>query len=181
MDKNMSCNTQRARLLIKRGSGKPTIPTSPDHTDGTWLVTDIYVGEQYLDVDTGIVYTRDINDNINLVSTGSLIGIYKAIISQTGVNAPSEVVVCANTIGDVTWSKIFDGFYRGEFDTDLDLTNSIVHVTDGSTPIASLVQAYTSNTDTVTIQTRDITGARSDDKLNLASISIEVYAPNIVS
>lgn len=177
----MSCNTQRARLLIKRSSGKPTIPTSPDHTDGTWLVTDIYVGEQYMDTDTGIVYTRDVNDNINIVSNGALIGIYKAVISQSGVNAPQEVYVCANTIGDVTWSKVFDGFYQGVFDTDLDITNSIVHITDGSTPIASITQAYISNTDSVRIQTRDITGARSDDKLNLASISIEVYALQIIS
>lgn len=172
---------ERARLLIKRGNGKPTIPTSNDHTDGTWLTTDIYVGEQYLDLDTGVIYTRDADDDINQVSNGGLIGVYKAIISQNGANPPSEVRVAINTIGDVTYSKVFDGLYAGVFDTDLDLGDSIIHITDGSTPIASLVQAYSSDTDTVTIQTRDIKGARSDDKLNLASISIEVYAPQTIS
>jgi len=172
---------ERARLLIKRGNGKPTIPTSNDHTDGTWLTTDIYVGEQYLDLDTGVIYTRDADDDINQVSNGGLIGVYKAIISQNGANPPSEVRVAINTIGDVTYSKVFDGLYDGVFDTDLDLGDSIIHITDGSTPIASLVQAYSSDTDTVTIQTRDIKGARSDDKLNLASISIEVYAPQTIS
>jgi hypothetical protein len=172
---------ERARLLIKRGNGKPTIPTSNDHTDGTWLTTDIYVGEQYLDLDTGVIYTRDANDDINQVSNGGLIGVYKAIISQNGANPPSEVRVAINTIGDVTYSKVFNGLYRGQFDTDIDLGDSIVHITDGSSPIATIVQAYISDTDTVTIQSRDITGTRADDRLNLASISIEVYAPQTIS
>lgn len=93
----MSCNSQRARLLIKRGSGKPTIPTSPDHTDGSWLVTDIYVGEQYMDTDSGVIYTRTLSDEI--VNVSELIPETKRLIftiSQTGVNAP--------TVDDVVYS-----------------------------------------------------------------------------
>ena len=46
------------RIIIKKGAGTPTIPSSSDHTDGTWLATDIYEGELYLDTVTGLNYTR---------------------------------------------------------------------------------------------------------------------------
>jgi len=46
------------RIVIKKGSGVPTIPTSNDHTDGTWLATDLYVGEFYMDTATDKIYMR---------------------------------------------------------------------------------------------------------------------------
>ena len=35
------------RIIIKKGAGVPTVPSSSDHRDGTWLATDIYIGEFY--------------------------------------------------------------------------------------------------------------------------------------
>lgn len=52
------------RIIIKKGSGVPTIPTSNDHRDGSWLATDIYEGEFYLDTASNGLYT-----NINGVTT----------------------------------------------------------------------------------------------------------------
>jgi hypothetical protein len=46
------------RIIIKKGVGVPTIPTSPDHRDGSWLATDIYIGEFYMNTTTGSIYTR---------------------------------------------------------------------------------------------------------------------------
>jgi len=46
------------RIIIKKGAGAPTIPSSSDHRDGTWLATDIYEGELYLDTVAGLNYTR---------------------------------------------------------------------------------------------------------------------------
>ena len=46
------------RIIIKKGAGTPTIPTSPDHRDGSWISTDIYEGEFYMDTVTGSIYTR---------------------------------------------------------------------------------------------------------------------------
>lgn len=46
------------RIIIKKGAGAPTIPSSADHRDGTWLATDIYEGELYLDTVAGLNYTR---------------------------------------------------------------------------------------------------------------------------
>lgn len=50
------------RRLLKRStiSGEyPTIPGSNDHTDGTWLDTDIYEGELFYNVPDNILYTRE--------------------------------------------------------------------------------------------------------------------------
>ena len=50
--------TEYKRIVIKKGTGIPTIPTSNDHTDGTWLATDLYVGEFYMDTATDKIYMR---------------------------------------------------------------------------------------------------------------------------
>ena len=50
--------TEYKRIVIKKGSGIPTIPASNDHTDGTWLATDLYVGEFYMDTATDKIYMR---------------------------------------------------------------------------------------------------------------------------
>ena len=49
------------RIIIKKGSGAPTIPTSVDHRDGSWLATDLYIGEFYMDTVTGSIYTRTLS------------------------------------------------------------------------------------------------------------------------
>ena len=54
------------RIIIKKGAGVPTIPTSNDHRDGSWLSTDIYEGEFYLNTVTGIVYTNTNGTIVNL-------------------------------------------------------------------------------------------------------------------
>lgn len=46
------------RIIIKKGAGTPTIPSSSDHTDGTWLATDLYIGEFYMNTTNGKIYTR---------------------------------------------------------------------------------------------------------------------------
>lgn len=46
------------RILIKKGVGIATVPSSSDHSDGTWLSTDIYIGEFYMNTTNGKIYTR---------------------------------------------------------------------------------------------------------------------------
>lgn len=57
----MSCGgaeVEYARIVNKQGNGVPTVPLSDDHDDGSWLDTDMYIGEWYLDLDTDILYIR---------------------------------------------------------------------------------------------------------------------------
>jgi len=56
--------TQDSRIKIKRSTVSatvPTIPSSNDHTDGTWIATDIYKGELFFNQADGILWSRDDN------------------------------------------------------------------------------------------------------------------------
>jgi hypothetical protein len=98
------------RMIIKQGSGVPTIPTSADHRNGDWIATDIYQGEMYLDTDTGLFYTRN---GSGIVSNGTTTSkIYKAIINQTSTNDPVETYLIQNSIGTLTWSRVSTGYYK---------------------------------------------------------------------
>ena len=46
------------RIIIKKGVGIATIPATADHRDGTWLSTDLYIGEFYMNTTNGKIYTR---------------------------------------------------------------------------------------------------------------------------
>lgn len=63
--------------IIKRYSAtagiQPTIPSSSDHKDGTWLSTDIYEGEDFANTADARVYTR-LNDTIMEYFMGSING-----------------------------------------------------------------------------------------------------------
>lgn len=54
-------NILDARILLKRSTvanTEPTIPASSSHTDGSWINTDIYSGEAYLNTTDQRMYVR---------------------------------------------------------------------------------------------------------------------------
>jgi hypothetical protein len=56
--------TQDSRIKIKRSTiaaTVPTVPSSSDHTDGTWIATDIYKGELFYNQADGVLWSRDDN------------------------------------------------------------------------------------------------------------------------
>lgn len=58
-----------ARQIMKRtatASTVPTIPSSSDHTDGTWLATDIYKGEMFYNEANDSLWTRGTNGIVHL-------------------------------------------------------------------------------------------------------------------
>jgi len=67
----MGCTDQKVRIINKKGNGIATVPASADHRDGSWLSTDIYEGEWYLDTSTGIAYTRNGSNIIQFTGTSS--------------------------------------------------------------------------------------------------------------
>jgi len=70
----MSANFQYSRLLIKRSSetgATPTINTgSTDHTDGTWIATDIYDGEFFLNTSDDLLWVRTSNGILPIQLSG---------------------------------------------------------------------------------------------------------------
>lgn len=69
---------QFSRIRIKRSTTAlevPTVPASDDHTDGTWLSTDIYKGELFINLPDGKIYTRTDSGIVNLPSPADLVGL----------------------------------------------------------------------------------------------------------
>lgn len=65
--------TQDSRILIKRSTTTgivPTVPSSNDHTDGTWIATDIYKGELFFNQADGIMFSRDDSGIITIGGVG---------------------------------------------------------------------------------------------------------------
>lgn len=61
--------TQDSRILLKRSSTSgvvPTVPSSSDHTDGTWIATDIYKGELFVNLADDEVWTRSDNGVLHI-------------------------------------------------------------------------------------------------------------------
>mgnify|MGYP000500095389 CR=1 FL=1 len=85
------CEDKNVRIVIKQGSGVPTIPVSADHRNGDWLTTDIYEGEQYQDTDSGVIYSRTVA-GIVPIGGGSLSG----AISKTYVEL--SAIITAGTL-----------------------------------------------------------------------------------
>jgi len=73
------------RIILKHGTGVPTIPTSNDHRDGTWIATDIYPYEIYVDSVSGLMYINSgglINEVITDLGTKTF-ATYNDIQNQT--------------------------------------------------------------------------------------------------
>jgi hypothetical protein len=94
------CKDESVRIVIKQGSGVPTVPVSADHRNGDWIATDIYEGEQYQDTRTGVLYTRS---SVGIEAVGGGGGaiqpkVWKAQIFQENTDAP-VINVLVNTLG----------------------------------------------------------------------------------
>ena len=67
--------TQDSRIKIKRSTitaTVPTVPSSNDHTDGTWTATDIYKGELFFNQADGVLWSRDDNGVVCLGGSASV-------------------------------------------------------------------------------------------------------------
>ena len=165
----MSCD-KYARMIIKRGSGIPTIPVSADHRNGDWLDTDIYEGELYQDTDTGIIYTRS-NGTIIMVD-GPTAKTYEALITQSGTSDPT-VTINENTIGAIVWTRIGKGHYRGTLTGAF--TSGKVHAFVQSTSETTLAFINRGNNNYVDLYSTDGALALEDGKLTDAPVRIKIY------
>lgn len=73
-------NILDARILLKRSTTAgvvPTIPASSSHTDGTWINTDVYSGEAFLNTVDERMFVRTGADIKEIAFQNSLIGTYQ--------------------------------------------------------------------------------------------------------
>ncbi|MAX80400.1 MAG: hypothetical protein CL843_09510 [Crocinitomicaceae bacterium] len=63
-------NVRRIEKYTTTSGESATIPSSNDHTDGTWIPTDIYEGELFINLIDGIVFTRE---GSNIIALGRIV------------------------------------------------------------------------------------------------------------
>lgn len=165
----MSCD-RYARMIIKTGQGVPTIPASADHRNGDWIDTDIYEGEQYMDTDTGLVYTRWFNDII-VVGSSASIGRKHLLVSQTGASAPTNIVI-EDQLGGGSWSYVGTGLYEYT-ETGLFPDNKTSIIMQAGVK-NGWVKAYRVNSNKIQIATYDYLFAAADGILDDTTLIIEV-------
>jgi len=156
------CQDQSARMIIKRGSGVPTIPVSADHRNGDWIATDIYEGEFYQDTDTGLTYQR--NGSTIVTASGKIVqDTYKAVVSQTSTGDPVIEQELQNTLGlTVTTSYVLTGSYglaglAGNAAREVEVTLSGLAATDS-------FDANPTSANTISLRTYS-SGVLADDVL----------------
>lgn len=89
------CEDSFARIVIKQGNGIPTIPASADHRNGDWTETDIYEGEFYQDLDTGLIYNRFVNTIILSTGVPATLVVILDKAQVNGMNATPVVLLTA--------------------------------------------------------------------------------------
>ena len=124
----MSCNTEQdVRIIMKYStiSGvEPTIPLSADHNDGTWLPTDIYIGEIFVNSADDLTWIRTNNGIIPLSgsfsATFSFAGDFVPISGGTfsGLVNFSELTSASASIGQLYIDNIIGGYISGSFSGD---------------------------------------------------------------
>lgn len=91
------------RIIIKKGQGSPTIPTSNDHRDGSWLSTDIYEGELYLDTVTGLNYTRYDSTIVDLFPSSSGLAGNEFVFVFSKLDLPTPVSGVITLVDNYTY------------------------------------------------------------------------------
>jgi len=139
----MSCNTEQdVRIIMKYStiSGvEPTIPLSADHNDGTWLPTDIYIGEIFTNTADDLTWIR--TDN----GIAPLAGSFSATYSFTGDFVPTGggtfsgcvyipcLTVGSASISELTVENVTGGYIYGTFSGDGSGLTGITTTWDGGT------------------------------------------------
>ena len=142
--------TQDSRIIQKRSTVAgvaPTVPSSNDHTDGTWLSTDIYKGELYYNQADNILYTRD-DSGIVIVSTPSVsTPPYKVVTNISAAGSGTTLTILTSQYaGDVSTVTVWDG--------DVLLRPTVVKGLSGSDKTVTIItnKAYTDARVTVTFE-----------------------------
>ena len=123
------------------------------------------------------VTSKNFNDLIDFINNAGITTqkkIYKALITQSGTDAPT-VTILENTIGNIVWSYDSTGTYFGTLINAFTENKTFLPQPSEKTH-NSCVELLYSDADTVEINTYDVTPVLANDILVGNSILIEVYA-----
>lgn len=112
-----------------------------------------------------------ITPQINGITTAS--GGYTALISQTGTDAPTAIVL-ADSIGGITWTRIAQGQYLGTPSTPFDVLNTLVIL--GNVEHDHLATASVTSDGNIYVTTFDTSNHQdNDDVLRYSPIEVRIY------
>ena len=148
--------TQDSRIKLKRSTVAgviPTVPVSNDHTDGTWLSTDIYKSELFYNQADSVLWTRN-DSGIDCIQ-----GTAKVVIPTAQVltlNSIPVQLVAAPGAGYAI--EVLSAIVKIDFNTTAYSSNTVLDIinTGATKPIKSL-PCLNATVDTI----RDITPSSS--------------------
>jgi len=146
-------NILDSRILLKRSTTAgqlPTVPGSSSHTDGTWIATDIYEGEAFLNVTDARLYTRAGSTIKEIGLQNSLVGtvqyatrtLTSAEILALGTT-PITLIAAPGT-GKAIWVK--NVVTRLNFNTTAYNTNTLYLKLDGASDNVGEMSQYLNST-----------------------------------
>ena len=118
--------TQDSRIKIKRSTVTatvPTVPSSNDHTDGTWIATDIYKGELFYNQADGVLWTRG-DSGIECIQGTAKLTIASADVLT--LNSTPLTIVAAQGVG--TAIEVISASVKVDFNTTAYATNIDINV-----------------------------------------------------
>lgn len=165
----------RRTVKISTVAGEvPTIPDSDNHQDGSWISTDIYIGEFFFNSADGVMYTRSEN-GINVVGQNNpngIVKIYIALISQSSTDAPTAIELVNTYTGAITYQ--FDG--DGEYSVHSAAGEFTVNLTSFQPPhVWGFVKWAQNNENSIGFETRNTSNTHNNGMLANHTIIITTY------
>lgn len=99
--------------------------------------------------------------------------IYKALLSQSGTNAPVATVLVNTLSGTPVWSYGTVGRYLLTLVGEFDASKTMIFISNND--IISLFSCYRLNDDVIRLECSDLSLVKADDLVNGLPITIEVY------
>jgi hypothetical protein len=128
--------TQDSRIKLKRSTiaaTVPTVPSSSDHTDGTWIATDIYKGELFYNQVDGVLWTRG-DSGIECIQGTAKLTIASADVLTLNTT-PIEIVAAPGAGFAI---EVLSATVKIDFNTTPYATNTNLHIGSGGGNVAML-------------------------------------------
>jgi hypothetical protein len=126
--------TQDSRIKLKRSTiaaTVPTVPSSNDHTDGTWIATDIYKGELFYNQADGVLWTRG-DSGIECIQGTAKLTIASADVLT--LNSTPLTIVAAQGVG--TAIEVISASLNIDFNSIAYATNTTIQVKSDTGTVA---------------------------------------------
>jgi hypothetical protein len=163
----LNINNSRLQFKFSTISGTtPTIAPSTDFTDGTWIDTDLYVGEFFLNAADNNMWVRTLTGIVPITSGTTTVDI-SAFVNKTGDTMSGNLYLPALSASTISGNTIYSNHFEGNFYGDgSNLTGITATVFTGGT-----ISGPVTFTDTVDFCSGDVT----IDSLSSCGDAIDIF------